>query len=551
MAYLTANIDNLQSKVTLLNKEWNEYKQQLLGSSLPEEPDDVFPIVSPVVISAKLAPIIELEKTIITKDEELFDFSVDMLEMKNLLTRNSDKKMETKTIKSDTQFIKNEKLSPAFFDIIVQWWKDYLLISKNKTNEPLASALELFSSPKDVMDSLVQDDDFFASLTLLTSNAKSNDKIIGLIDDFVIIRDTYKTSDIGIVTQSFCRPVSKQSGSKLEELVGMSEVKKVFDQTFKNPRMFPKAYETSLPNILMYGPPGVGKTQIVKSLIATYPDFVLFSPSPGELKAKYEGETEKNISDLFKCARNHLETNPKTEMVVIFFDEFETLASSRKEGFGSNVIPTLLQEMEGIEKQKEKLSIIAATNLPWDIDSAIMRRFQSRVYVSVPKTHDDKITIIKNEFDKNFPTGAKYFADSLIPTSMKSLLNSENIRQVELNINLAPADLKKATQKYFDYSNVNSLKIAKDPNNSKQQFFKSKLSNDLFFAPLSFITVNETILQATTPTQEQKKDPAQSTYQLGFDFGTFNAIFSTLKSTTREEDFKKYENYYAKGTPDE
>ena len=112
-----------------------------------------------------------------------------------------------------------------------------------------------------------------------------------------------------------------------------------------------------------------------------------------DLKSKYFGDTEKQIKKLFEEAKNY-------KVAIIFFDEFESIGVSRdkfNEITSSTVVPELLAQMQGFETNDNLLLIIAATNRPWDIDSALLRpgRFDSQIYIELPDFTLRKLMIEK------------------------------------------------------------------------------------------------------------------------------------------------------------
>jgi SpoVK/Ycf46/Vps4 family AAA+-type ATPase len=116
--------------------------------------------------------------------------------------------------------------------------------------------------------------------------------------------------------------------------------------------------------------------------IANEIDAEFFSITSSDLKSRWFGDTEKQIKKLFDEAKSH-------KVSIIFFDEFESIGVSRdktEELTSSIVVPELLDQMQGFETNDNLLLIIAATNRPWDIDSALLRpgRFDSKIYIDLP-----------------------------------------------------------------------------------------------------------------------------------------------------------------------
>ena len=138
--------------------------------------------------------------------------------------------------------------------------------------------------------------------------------------------------------------------------------------------------------ILLYGPPGTGKTFIAKA-IAGEVNAAFYAVNCQDLISKYMGDSSKRLETLFKEAQNN-------EKAIIFFDEFDSVASKRSDS-GNGVdaemarfVATFLTKVDGFDKIKSNkmLLLIAATNRPWAIDSAMLRggRFDTQIYVGVP-----------------------------------------------------------------------------------------------------------------------------------------------------------------------
>lgn len=183
-----------------------------------------------------------------------------------------------------------------------------------------------------------------------------------------------------------------------DDIAGLSEVKDSIRRRIIQPRQHPEIYRTFnlkvSGGILLYGPPGTGKTMIAKA-VAHEVDAEFFSIRCSDIVDKYFGEAEKNIKSLFETARG-------CRCAVIFFDEFEALAAKR--GGNSTVmnrlVPELLSQMDGFDTSEHSdVMILAATNRPWDIDSAFLRppRLTQKIYVGLPD-YDARLFLVQREF---------------------------------------------------------------------------------------------------------------------------------------------------------
>ena len=136
--------------------------------------------------------------------------------------------------------------------------------------------------------------------------------------------------------------------------------------------------------LLLYGPPGTGKT-LLAAATSNGLDATFFSVKVSDLLSKYFGESTKLVSALYTEARSR---SPS----VIFMDEFDAISRARggsgnESGAERRLLSTLLAELDGLSSKRNPAFIltIAATNRPWDLDSAIRSRFAREVYVPLPK----------------------------------------------------------------------------------------------------------------------------------------------------------------------
>ncbi|XP_076800891.1 uncharacterized protein LOC143445576 [Clavelina lepadiformis] len=177
-----------------------------------------------------------------------------------------------------------------------------------------------------------------------------------------------------------------------DSVVGLEEAKRSLKEAVVMPLLYPHLFSGNRKpwtRILLYGPPGTGKSRLAHA-IASEIDFAFYSVSSSDLLSSWFGESEKMIRDLFEHSRN---VNIRS---VIFMDEIDSLCRKRKEGEEEGVrrIKTeLLRQMDGITSNYG-MFLLCATNCPWELDSAFLRRFQKRVYIPLPD-EPSRISILK------------------------------------------------------------------------------------------------------------------------------------------------------------
>jgi len=169
-----------------------------------------------------------------------------------------------------------------------------------------------------------------------------------------------------------------------DDIAGLDEVKEAVRARIILPRKYPEVYKKYKKKpgggVLMYGLPGTGKTMIAKA-VAKEIDAKFFDVKSSDIVSKWFGEAEKNIKQLFETAR-------KEENAVIFFDEFDALGAKRggNSSVMARIIPELLAQIQGFTESDSNIMLLAATNRPWDLDSAFLRpgRFNEKLYIPLP-----------------------------------------------------------------------------------------------------------------------------------------------------------------------
>lgn len=257
---------------------------------------------------------------------------------------------------------------------------------------------------------------------------------------------------------------------KLADVGGMEAVKRRLYLSFLGPLRNPKIreiYSKSLRGgMLLYGPPGCGKTYIARA-------------TAGELGARFlpigladvldmwVGSSERNLHELFQRAR-------RMAPVVMFFDEIDALGHKRSNlrGCGGrNAVNALLNEMDGVDSNNTGVYIMGATNHPWDVDTALRRpgRFDRLVLVLPPDAPARKTiltSVMKDRPAENIDynwlaqntdefSGADltYLCEAATEFAMEESLVTGHVRPIGMaDFNSALKEVKPSTRTWFDVS---------------------------------------------------------------------------------------------------
>lgn len=251
-----------------------------------------------------------------------------------------------------------------------------------ESKEPEATALQNFLNSNEAKNV----EKFKERMNRFASYLRTRPQLIKEFTPFIKEADKVMKNLESTVDSDCPTPFSGKEDATFESLAGMEREKNEVREAFIYPYVFSSLFQSPSKGLLLYGPGGTGKTSLVSASVNEIPNCAVFAIRPSDIKGSYEGETEKNITAKFKCARQILKSEPnKYRVAILFFDEFEALASSRSDRDPSTkrTVTALLQEMDGIDSDSN-VAVIASTNTPCALDSAILRRFSSRVFVDLP-----------------------------------------------------------------------------------------------------------------------------------------------------------------------
>ncbi|KAG4051181.1 Katanin p60 ATPase-containing subunit A-like 1 [Phytophthora cactorum] len=189
-----------------------------------------------------------------------------------------------------------------------------------------------------------------------------------------------------------------------EQIAGLEHTKELLQESVMLPQIAPHLFKDGLlkpcNGVLMFGPPGTGKTLLAKA-VANVCKSTFFNVSASTLASKYRGESERMVRILFDMARYY---SPS----IIFMDEIDAIAGVRggaQEHESSRRVKTeLLVQINGVSSGDpadpgNRVMVLAATNLPWELDEAMRRRLTKRVYIPLPEA-EGRLQLFKINLEK-------------------------------------------------------------------------------------------------------------------------------------------------------
>ena len=193
------------------------------------------------------------------------------------------------------------------------------------------------------------------------------------------------------ILETILRDIIQQDlGVKFEDIAALNEAKRLLNEAIVLPLIMPEFFtgiREPWRGVLLFGPPGTGKTLLAKA-VAGINSSTFFSCSASSLISKFRGESEKLVRCLFEAARICAPS-------IVFLDEVDALVSSRGaegEHEASRRLKTeFFSQMDGITSSSNsnssspgKIMVLCTTNCPWDLDEAMRRRLEKRIYIPLP-----------------------------------------------------------------------------------------------------------------------------------------------------------------------
>lgn len=259
--------------------------------------------------------------------------------------------------------------------------------SYQKSIDALLKIMQLYPTCK--LGSLYKER--IASYQKRISLLQESNKVDPAVDPNATVEEQKKSLNEQDASNSFDDLIMRERPNvKWNEVIGLGNAKDALRESIVYPTKRSDLFPLGWPRgILLYGPPGCGKT-ILAAATASELDGYFISVDASSIMSKWLGEAEKNVAQLFTMARNLTEREGKP--VILFIDEVDSLLGARNGEIGGEVRTKnqFLTEMDGIggKGKNIKMYVIGATNKPWSLDDAFLRRFQKRINIPLPSVED-------------------------------------------------------------------------------------------------------------------------------------------------------------------
>ncbi|KWX21371.1 AAA family ATPase [Mycolicibacterium wolinskyi] len=261
----------------------------------------------------------------------------------------------------------------------------------------------------------------------------------------------------------------RSSAVRLSDIAGMTDVKTQLELSLlgpiRNPELM-KAYKVSARGgLLLYGPPGCGKTFIAKAVSGEL-GASFYQVGIADVLSRWLGESERAIRSVFDTAR-------RKAPCVLFFDEVDALGHRRSALGGSSglrsVVNALLEEMDSATSTNDGVYVLGATNAPWDVDPALRRpgRFDRMIFVPLPDA-DARAAIVRLHLQDrpvegiNLATVVKrtdgfsgadlaHMCDSATQLAMADSMRTGQVRPVQMrDVDAALSQIRPSAGAWFD-----------------------------------------------------------------------------------------------------
>lgn len=245
---------------------------------------------------------------------------------------------------------------------------------------------------------------------------ETKENLNGVLDDLDKIMNKNEKNIINQKNEGFDTidkiledPITKTSKT-FKDVIGLEEAKDIARSNFIYPLDENYASLNIEPSnsMLLYGPPGTGKTLFANAIVGEINELGIknidfYSIESSQFKVSYVGKTEQNLAYFFKRIREMIDDD-KEKKIIIFIDEFDSIAKSRKtsEDYDKSIVNTLLIEWNKIKKDEYKrIFLLFATNFPKSLDDSVISRIDDMLYIKLPSDEERREQINKFFNDKS------------------------------------------------------------------------------------------------------------------------------------------------------
>jgi len=243
------------------------------------------------------------------------------------------------------------------------------------------------------------------------------------------------SSQLAVEQTEHFAPIQKPN-VRWADIADLRDAKMAVEESVVYPARRPDLFPLGWPRgLLFFGPPGCGKT-LLAAAIATEISADFFCVDAATVMDKWLGQSEKNVANLFQDARR---ASGSGRPAIIFIDEVDSLVGIRGDEVGGEVRTRnqFLKEMDSVSDKTNPshVYVVGATNKPWALDEAFIRRFQKRIFVPLPnaEARTEIVTIYSKDLDMSDDVNTDelvHMTDGYSASDIRDILQSAQIKVV-------------------------------------------------------------------------------------------------------------------------